>query len=381
VGAVVPCGAAVRRGEPVIASVTRFVWDGDQVLGEFRMPVTQQENDLTPIFTWMPIPDSLGLLHRGDGSDSVQTYSWMWGRSIYVHGLGIDQPIAIVRAESGDSATLFDPFVMYPLTDWRGNVSSVSFADGSPLRFGNLRATPPLPTEQNSELTAYRQRGASTWTVSSWVGSLINGQFGASGLEYRRNRYYDPQQGRFTQEDPIGLAGGMNLYGFAGGDPVNFQDPFGLTPDCLVLPCPVVAAAGGTTLGAVLGVVGMVGAPIAAVVALDQAFGPIEGSGQVTTRAASDATATVFAAGRGRSKNDIPLTGGPPNGVVTKPGTSVVYGPDGNAVTRTCAKAGHGCDGAHTHDYVTGPNGKVNQKGQPRPATEEEKQRTPPPNP
>ena len=33
-----------------------------------------------------------------------------------------------------------------------------------------------------------------------------------------------------TQEDPIGLAGGLNLYGYAGGDPVNFSDPFGLCP-------------------------------------------------------------------------------------------------------------------------------------------------------
>jgi hypothetical protein len=32
----------------------------------------------------------------------------------------------------------------------------------------------------------------------------------------------------FTQIDPIGLRGGLNLYGFAGGDPVNFSDPFGL---------------------------------------------------------------------------------------------------------------------------------------------------------
>ncbi len=37
---------------------------------------------------------------------------------------------------------------------------------------------------------------------------------------------------RFTQQDPIGLAGGLNLYGFAGGDPVNFSDPFGLCPTC-----------------------------------------------------------------------------------------------------------------------------------------------------
>ena len=35
--------------------------------------------------------------------------------------------------------------------------------------------------------------------------------------------------------DPIGLAGELNLYGFAGGDPVNFSDPFGLCipwPEC-----------------------------------------------------------------------------------------------------------------------------------------------------
>jgi hypothetical protein len=34
-----------------------------------------------------------------------------------------------------------------------------------------------------------------------------------------------------TQEDPIGLAGGLNLYGYAGGDPINYSDPFGLCPD------------------------------------------------------------------------------------------------------------------------------------------------------
>ncbi len=39
-----------------------------------------------------------------------------------------------------------------------------------------------------------------------------------------------PRRG-FTQPDPIGIAGGLNSYGYAGGDPVNFSDPFGLS-DC-----------------------------------------------------------------------------------------------------------------------------------------------------
>jgi hypothetical protein len=35
-----------------------------------------------------------------------------------------------------------------------------------------------------------------------------------------------------TQEDPIGLAGGLNLYGYANADPINQSDPFGLCPPC-----------------------------------------------------------------------------------------------------------------------------------------------------
>jgi RHS repeat-associated protein len=66
-----------------------------------------------------------------------------------------------------------------------------------------------------------------------WYGTLIGGMTDASGYLYRRNRYADPKTGRFTQEDPIGLAGGLNLYGFANGDPVNFGDPFGLCPWCV----------------------------------------------------------------------------------------------------------------------------------------------------
>jgi RHS repeat-associated protein len=48
-----------------------------------------------------------------------------------------------------------------------------------------------------------------------------------TGLVYYRARYYDPTLGRFTQRDPVGLQGGINLYAYVGGNPVNFKDPRG----------------------------------------------------------------------------------------------------------------------------------------------------------
>jgi RHS repeat-associated protein len=46
------------------------------------------------------------------------------------------------------------------------------------------------------------------------------------GLCYNTFRYYDPDIGRFTTEDPIGLLGGINLYQY-GPNPLAWIDPFG----------------------------------------------------------------------------------------------------------------------------------------------------------
>ena len=49
-----------------------------------------------------------------------------------------------------------------------------------------------------------------------------------TGLLFYRARYYDPVLKRFISSDPIGLAGGLNTFGYVEGDPLSKTDPTGL---------------------------------------------------------------------------------------------------------------------------------------------------------
>lgn len=49
-----------------------------------------------------------------------------------------------------------------------------------------------------------------------------------TGTYYYRARYYQPGFGHFISGDPIGLAGGINMYAYVEGDPINNTDPLGL---------------------------------------------------------------------------------------------------------------------------------------------------------
>ncbi len=49
-----------------------------------------------------------------------------------------------------------------------------------------------------------------------------------TGLHYNRHLYYDPEIAGFISQDPIGLAGGLNVYQYA-PNPLGWVDPWGLT--------------------------------------------------------------------------------------------------------------------------------------------------------
>ncbi|EBC0776140.1 hypothetical protein CS696_23680, partial [Salmonella enterica] len=73
-----------------------------------------------------------------------------------------------------------------------------------------------------------------------------------TGLYYNRYRYYNPEQGRYITQDPIGLRGGWNLYAYP-LNPVSGTDPLGLVVDAIpwgaATPTAVPSLVAGTVIG------------------------------------------------------------------------------------------------------------------------------------
>ncbi len=61
---------------------------------------------------------------------------------------------------------------------------------------------------------------------------------------YNYFRDYDPTTGRYTQEDPIGLGGGLNTYRYGFSNPLRYTDPLGLETTVVCRPIKVRGVSG-----------------------------------------------------------------------------------------------------------------------------------------
>ncbi|MBL0189432.1 MAG: RHS repeat-associated core domain-containing protein [Candidatus Obscuribacter sp.] len=139
---------------------------------------------------WQRIADYDGT------TDSLQTR--------YIYGSGLDEPLIQV------SSTGVPTYLHH---DRMGTVIGVSNAAGMIVN--------------KSKIGPFGEVGAMAGTNFGLTGQRYDSEL---GLYYYKNRYYSPTLGRFLQPDPIGTAGGANLYAYVGNAPFNFTDPLGLDP-------------------------------------------------------------------------------------------------------------------------------------------------------
>ncbi|MGP9737737.1 MULTISPECIES: RHS repeat-associated core domain-containing protein [Halomonas] len=137
----------------------------------------------------------------------------------------------IVREESDGQRTtvVYEPGSFVPMLHiddtQQGQVLSAFVTDalGTPMQLVAPNGEMKWQAQPNDWVAVKHQRGSTAQPIR------FQGQWHdeESGLYYNRHRYYDPQQGRYISQDPIGLLGGINLYGYV-ANPTGMADPLGL---------------------------------------------------------------------------------------------------------------------------------------------------------
>jgi len=143
------------------------------------------------------IYDNEDILLELDGSNNIIAR--------YTHGPTIDEPLVM---EKGSQSFFYH-------ADGLGSITELTNSVGTAVQnytyssFGKLESQLELNFIQPYTFTG---REFDTET----------------GLYFYRARYYNPNTGRFLQEDPLAFAGGdPNVYLYVGNNPVSYVDPFG----------------------------------------------------------------------------------------------------------------------------------------------------------
>ncbi|OUM04315.1 RHS repeat-associated core domain-containing protein [Variovorax sp. JS1663] len=147
------------------------------------------------------------------------------GSTQYIYLPTARGPMPIAAVINGNLYAVHSDHLNTPrrLTDSNGQPvwqwSYSAFGDEKPTiakyRFANLEINP------NPGVTSFAEFVFNL----RWPGQYYDKE---SGLLYNYFRSLDPRTGRYTQFDPIGLAGGWNGFGYVDANPLSFIDPDGL---------------------------------------------------------------------------------------------------------------------------------------------------------
>jgi RHS repeat-associated protein len=181
-----------------------YDWDAEN-------PLVDVKQEATVLATF--VYDGSGRRQQKTSGGVTHTYVYEEGNIIeerigstqtldYVQA-GLDRPLA-QRDQAG--------VVTYYLADHLGSVAQTTNSGGAATLTREYDPWGNLP--QGSASAGY------AYTGREWDAEI--------SLYYYRARYYTAGNGRFLSEDPAGLAGGLNRYSYAGGNPVLFGDPLGL---------------------------------------------------------------------------------------------------------------------------------------------------------
>ena len=157
----------------------------------------------------------------------------MWSR-----GASLDRLLAKVNPDGSITRYIYGSGLLYEETtlangtvqslvyyhfDWRGDTIALSDPSGT--------VTVRMNYSPYGERTIELVNGIARTVRTPFC---FNGKWGVmtepTGLLSMQARFYSPVLRRFLNEDPSGFEGGINLYAYANGDPIDLIDPFGLGP-------------------------------------------------------------------------------------------------------------------------------------------------------
>lgn len=120
-----------------------------------------------------------------------------------------------------------------PLTDHRNNVVSLyNASEGKMAQLFDWSATGRLSIMDANEQVQCQEQGTGQVCLplsgAFPFGFNTSWRSGLTGLNNMRMRWYSPKLGSFTSPDPLEYIDSYNTYAFAGFDPINGWDPFGM---------------------------------------------------------------------------------------------------------------------------------------------------------